>query len=118
MHAIRSFFQDKQNIIIATKVAAFNPEAGLLTYYRRSPNVQITFLDSRTLGPEISDYDCLSTGKPTYFVAKLNDTAGLERFLVNPIRITNPYNPDYSTIYTLKSNCPPSKTAYLDLIQN
>lgn len=103
---------------IAMAVHAFNPEAALLAYYRKSSLLTPVFLDAKLFPADLSSrYDCLSVNQPLYFVAKLNDTAGLAKFLTPVTVVKNSYNPDYSTIYTLKTNCPPDRTANISPTQ-
>jgi 4-amino-4-deoxy-L-arabinose transferase-like glycosyltransferase len=105
----------KSPILVGIGMHSFNPESGIWDYFRKDPNVTVSYLDSKLFDPGILDkIDCLTLDKPFYFVAKLNDTVGLEKFFTKVAVITNPYNPDYSTIYTFKTNCP-GKTVFLNL---
>lgn len=109
-HTLDNLTQN-QPAYIAMAIHAFNPEAALLTYYRKSSTSTPIFFDSTVFGPEfISQYDCVITDRPLFFVAKLNDTAGLEKYLTKITTVTNSQNHDFSTIYTLKTNCPSDRT--------
>ncbi len=117
VNAIRTYLASQTKpFYVTTKVASFNPESGLITYLHKDPLVTTAYLDQRLFGDSLTQYDCLSTNQPLYFIAKQNDTAGLEKFLIKKTVITNSYNPDFSTVYILKSDCPPEKTAHLNLI--
>ena len=109
VNALRSYINEVSRdrpIILATAVHTFNPESALAAYYRRYPRVQFAYLDGRLIGEEtIGAIDCISSDLPVYFIAKLDDKVNLDKFLEKVTVITNPYNFDYSTIYTLKTNC-------------
>lgn len=115
VNAIRSFLNTQSHtrpIYIGMAVHAFNPEAAILSYYRKNPRATPAFIDATLLGDAVTQYDCIQLDRPLFFIAKLNDTAGLEKFLVPVTVITNPYNSDYSTIYTLKTDCTHPLTLY------
>lgn len=121
VEALRTYIDHlaaSQPIVLTTAVHTFNPESALAAYYRRDPQVQFAYLDGRLIGDTaMSEIDCLSSDLPVYFVAKLNDTAKLDKYLEFVTVVTNPYNPDYATIYTLKTNCT-GPTSKLNLTQN
>jgi 4-amino-4-deoxy-L-arabinose transferase-like glycosyltransferase len=105
----------KQPVYVGIAVHSFNPESGIWDYFRKDPRVTVSYFDTRLFDSEtFSQIDCVATDRPLYFIAKLNDTAGLDKWLQKLTKITNPYNPDYVTVYTLKSNCP-GKTLQLSL---
>lgn len=103
-----------QKIVVTTAVHTFNPESGVWNYLRKNPNIKMAFLDSRLLG-SLEGIDCLKSPVPAYFVAKLNDTTGMENYFDKVTVITNSYNADYSTVYKLKENCPASASSTLTL---
>ena len=96
----------KQPIYVGIGVHSFNPESGIWAYFRKSKSVTVSYFDSRLFPPgALNLVDCLAANRPFYFVAKLNDTVGLDKYLDRVTVITNSYNPDYATIYTLKKDC-------------
>lgn len=117
LNEIVKYLKDKTKqgpIFIGLAVHSFNPESGIWNYFRKDPNAVTSYLDAKTFPPgTLNQVECLSVDRPLYFVAKQNDTAGLEKFLGKITIITNPYNSDYSTIFTLKTPCT-GPTLYLD----
>jgi len=103
-----------EKIIVTTAVHTFNPESGVWIYLKKNPNITMAYLDGRMFGSQLDQIDCLHVSENTYFVAKLNNTENLQRFLDKVTVITNPHNSDYSTIYKIKSDCTGS-FARLDL---
>ncbi len=96
----------KTPIYVGIAVHSFNPESGIWAYFRKDPRVTVTYFDSRLFDHGFAEkVDCLTSDRPLYFVAKLNDTAGLDKYIQKETTITNSKNSDYSTIYTLKGNC-------------
>ncbi len=118
VNAIVSYLKNlskSQPIFVGLAVHTFNPESGIWAYFRKDPAVTVTYFDSGLMDPEIMrQVACLAAVRPVYFVAKLNDTAGLDKYLELVTVITNSQNSDYATIYTLKKDCT-GPTVVLDL---
>ncbi|OGD09125.1 hypothetical protein A2397_01505 [Candidatus Amesbacteria bacterium RIFOXYB1_FULL_44_23] len=106
---IVKFLKDQSRtspIVVGIGVHSFNPESGIWDYFRKDPNVTVSYLDSRLFDPQVlNNIECLSSDKPFFFIAKLDDTVGLEKYFEKVTVITNPHNSDYSTVYTFKTNC-------------
>lgn len=93
-------------IYVGMAVHTFNPESGIWAYFRKDPKVTVSYFDQGLFYPgDLDKVDCFTTNRPLFFVAKLDDTVGLSRYLEKVTVITNKYNSDYSTIYTLKKSC-------------
>ncbi len=114
VHWLKNQHPDKP-IFVGIGVHSFNPESGIWAYFRNNPLITITYMDQILFPPgSLTQIKCLASPIPTYFIAKLDDTVGLEKYLEKVTVITNPYNPDYSTVYTLKKDCQ-GFTATLDV---
>lgn len=113
-----AYFKDlAQNrpLIVGLALNSGNPEAGLLVYLRHQPQITVAYLDRQLLGPAIDDYDCLRFDRPTYLVARDQGAAGLAKFAQPEKVIGNPVNSTTIHIFSLRQNCPPSKTLRLNL---
>ncbi len=107
---------DRQNIIVAIPSISYNPDAALEIYLRNNPHITITHLTSALINSQQATFDCISSPLPLYFVGRQNDTSGLANFLIKHQEVHNSYNSDFNTIYTLKSDCPQSRTIKLVLV--
>jgi 4-amino-4-deoxy-L-arabinose transferase-like glycosyltransferase len=95
-----------EKIYVAIAVHTFNPESGIWAYFRKDPNVTVSYFDQGLFYPgDLDKVDCFTANRPLFFIAKLNDTVGLSKFLEKVTVISNKYNSDYSTVYILKRNC-------------
>ena len=104
--------------IITVALNSGNPEAALINYTRSWPQFITAYLDSSMFGEAMSQFDCLASPSPLYFVARRDQQAGLSKFFRLATTIKNPYNSDFNNIYTLRSDCPAEKTLTLTLNQN
>jgi hypothetical protein len=82
-----------------------NPESALITYFNRSSNIQVVYMDLKILGTGVLSYDCMTSRVPLYFVARDEQLAGLDKYLEKIKTIKNPYGQNTIGIYVLKKNC-------------
>lgn len=94
----------QKHIIIGLAVNAGNPEAAIITYFKKNPRITTVYMDGR-FSPNLANYSCLQSSLPIYFVAREKQQVELDKFLQPVTTIKNPYNPDFHTIYTLKNPC-------------
>ena len=95
----------KAEIIITIAENTGNPESAIIDYFNRSKNVQVVYMDAKIFGTILDGYNCLSSNKPLYFVARDDQLAGLNKYLERLKVIKNPYGPNTIGIYILKKNC-------------
>lgn len=96
---------EKENIVIGIAQNTGNPESGLQIYFRKETNPRLVYFDASLFQVNVNDYDCLVTGAETYFVARDNQQAGLEKFFVKINTINNPYGENTIGIFKLKKEC-------------
>jgi hypothetical protein len=107
MESVKYFekLAQKQPIIIGIALNVGNPEGALLVFLRRNPNIVMTYMDAQMLGGVTKNFDCLTSQTPLYFLAREKQQAGLDKFFTPVATITNSYNSDYHTVYTLNPDC-------------
>src|SRR3989344_391352 len=92
-----------------------NPhESAVNVYLREAPNILPRYFPLN-FPPSLSSHDCLSTPLPFYSFAKPHNTHPLAKFLLPIALISNSYNSEKTTIYTLKTGCSPDQTISLPL---
>lgn len=96
---------EKENIIIGIAQNTGNPESGFQMYFRKETNPRVVYFDASLFQVNVNNYGCIVTGSDTYFVARDNQQAGLEKFLVKIKTIRNPYGENTIGIFKLKTEC-------------
>jgi 4-amino-4-deoxy-L-arabinose transferase-like glycosyltransferase len=96
-----------EKIFVGVALNSGNPESGLIVYSQKMDNLTVGYMDSTMLRlPEDTKCVKAANGIKMYFVSRLNQQAGLERYLTRVNEIKNPYySKYYSGIYTLNPNC-------------
>lgn len=95
----------KDKFVIGIAENTGNPESAFQIYFNKNKNAKVIYMDSKLLGADVNNYDCLSTGIKTYFVSRDNQQRGLEKFLEKITYFKNPYGTNWIGIYKLKENC-------------
>lgn len=95
----------KEEFVIGIAQNSGNPESAFQAYFNKNKNAKVVYMDSKLFEVDVNNYDCMSTGRKTYFVSRDNQQAGLEKFFTKIKEIKNPYGSNWISIYTLKKNC-------------
>ena len=93
-----------QPIVVGVRLDAGIPENAVFVYYAGSKKVAPTYLDIQ-LYPEISEYECIESKFPIYFISRDNQLAGLDKHLVELKRIYKPENKNYIGIHKINEDC-------------
>lgn len=96
---------EKTPVVIGVRLDAGNPESAVFAYFNYSTKVLPIYFDSKIISQEMLKYDCLMSNYPFYFVARDNNLAGMDKFLVKVNEFKNPVGERSVGIYTLKSSC-------------
>lgn len=94
-----------KKIMVGLGLNSGNPEAAIITYLQKHPNITVAYMDAQLFGNKLAGIDCLISNQPVYFVGRTTQQAGLEKYLQAETVITNSSNSDFHTIYTLKTPC-------------
>lgn len=81
-----------------------NPESVVDLYSVTTHNLAALHID-RQFFPNLSDYKCLSSKYPVFFVTRNNQQVGMDIYFSLEKKFSNPYGNYYIGIYTLKKNC-------------
>jgi len=114
VNAIVSYINQLDNttpITVSFALNSGNFEAALIDYFHKNPRISTTYFDSRLFSEKLNDFDCFYySGSQLYFFAREQQRGGMDRFLIKKDLITPLHGRDYSTVYTLRNDCPPEKT--------
>lgn len=96
---------EKTPVVIGVRLDAGNPESAVFAYFNYSKKVLPIYFDSKIISKEMMGYSCLMSNYPFYFIARDNNLAGMDKFLVKVNEFKNPIGDRFVGIYTLKSDC-------------
>ncbi len=96
---------EKTPVVIGVRLDAGNPESAIFAYFNYSKKVLPIYFDSKIISKEMMGYNCLMSNYPFYFIARDNNLAGMDKFLVKVNEFKNPVGERFVGIYTLKSDC-------------
>ena len=94
-----------------------NPESAVDLYSIRTQNILALHID-REFFPNLSDYNCLSSKYPIFFVTRENQQVGMDIYFSLAKKFPNPYGNYYVGVYTLKKNCVGKTLSISDKYQN
>jgi hypothetical protein len=103
-----NYFETAANgkpIIVGVAENTGNPESALITYFNKSPNIQVVYFAPELFPIKLDNYVCLSFDQPLYFAARDEQTSSLGKFLTKVKTIRSPYGKNTIGIYKLKQNC-------------
>jgi 4-amino-4-deoxy-L-arabinose transferase-like glycosyltransferase len=118
VNAIMTYLKSRTEsgpIMVGLQLLNFNPTAGVYIYSRKNPLLKPVYIDPTA--SEYEQYDCLTTPLPLYFVYVSKNLNQSLRFFKPVTIITNPFDIEAETIYSLRSDCPASQTAQLSFIE-
>ncbi len=96
----------KEKIAIGIAKNAGNPESALMAYSQKSSAYAVGYMDGSDLQIDLDTYDCLSVGRPLYFVAREDQKGILGKFLDKKTVFKSPYDSYYLSVYSFKTtNC-------------
>lgn len=95
----------KEKLAIGTGENTGNPESAMFALFNKNKNIVVSYLDAKLLGQNLANYDCISTGLPTYFVSRDEQLAGLDKFLQKLKTIKKPFDSSTIGIYKLIDSC-------------
>ena len=104
---------ENQEILVGVQLETGNPESAMFAYFLRG-NV-IPFYISPKVQQDLSQYDCLSSTKPIYYVSRGKDMGGNKRFFEEVKRFYKPDNIEYIGLYKIKPVCVSSKILNINL---
>lgn len=87
--------------VVAVRADAGNPESSVFMYLNGDPELQPLFLDT-TIAPLLTNYECVATNRPLYFVSRDTQLGGMERFMIEKARIHKPEQQSFLGLYTLR----------------
>jgi 4-amino-4-deoxy-L-arabinose transferase-like glycosyltransferase len=90
--------------IIAMALHTGNPESGVIINFMKNKNIILSYIDAGLID-NISEYDCIFSPIPFYFVSREDDQAGLNKFLKQIYYQKNPVSGFGIGIYALKTPC-------------
>lgn len=96
---------EKTPVVIGVRLDAGNPESAVFTYFNYSKKILPIYFDSKAVDKGVMNYGCLSMNYPFYFIARDNNLAGMDKFLVKIAEFKNPVGDRFVGIYTLKNDC-------------
>jgi len=91
-------------IVVGVRLDAGTPENTVFAYYAGSKKVAPVYLDSRLIA-NFSEYDCIKSKYPIYFISRDNQLAGLNKHLIEIQRVYKPENKNYIGIHKINENC-------------
>jgi hypothetical protein len=94
-----------QKIFVGVALNTGNPQSAILTYFHKNPQVLAGYFDASMFTQDLSQYDCVTTSLPIYFVSRDEQLAGLDKFLFKRISYANPYSNTSVGIYRSKVPC-------------
>lgn len=93
-----------QTILVGVRLDAGIPENAVFTYFSGSKNVIPTYLDTQ-LFANFSDFECLGSEIPVYFVSRDNHMGGLQNYFKQVKKVYKPEGKHYIGIHKLKEDC-------------
>lgn len=90
--------------VVGVRVDAGNPESAVFAYFEGLKNITPMYFDAKYTDPETLANDCLRSDVPFYFIARNDNLAGMDKFLVKIKVFNNPKGDNFVAVYILK-NC-------------
>jgi hypothetical protein len=81
-----------------------NPESAVDVYSQKNPQLYALHMDSQFF-PGIEQYQCLTSDYPVFFVTRMDQLAGMERYFSLEKSFINPDKHYSVRVYTLKKEC-------------
>ena len=91
-------------IIAAVRIDAGNPENAIFTYYAQTKDIKPIYLDAN-INQNISEFNCIKSSFPIYFISRDQQLAGLDKFLIPVKKFYKPEKKSFIGIYRVKSEC-------------
>lgn len=103
---IKTLPQSGQSIFVGSFLNPGNPPSALFAYFRRHPLIKTGYLDSQMFSEKLSEFDCIESDIPLYYLGQNHYQAGFNKFLTPVKEFPNPFGSEESvTLYTTKSDC-------------
>lgn len=96
---------EKEKIAVGIAKNTGNPESALIAYSHKSSTFTTGYMDGSDLQINMDKYDCLTVGKPLYFVAREDQKSILGKFFDKREVFKSPYDSFYVSVYSFKTNC-------------
>jgi hypothetical protein len=100
--------------VVGFAVNTGNPESAIIVAFHHNLKIRAGYMDAKQISIDLSQYDCLASSVPVYFVSREQQLAGFEKFLEFQQAIHNPYSTNSIGIYRLRSPCQ-GKEYYLNI---
>jgi|GEM_PF-1646966 len=94
---------EKEKIAIGIAKNTGNPESALIAYSHKNSVFTVGYIDGSDLQINLDKYDCLSVGKPLYFVAREDQKSILGKFFDKKEVFKSPYDSFYISVYSFKT---------------
>jgi 4-amino-4-deoxy-L-arabinose transferase-like glycosyltransferase len=117
MEYIREHSSISQPSIILAPLNIGNPESAVDLYSQKSSNLVTLHIDA-SFFPKLSQYKCLNSEYPVFFVTRDDQRAGMDSYFSLEKSFPNPYSNYSVKIYNLKKNCSGNTLSLSDFYQN
>lgn len=92
-------------LVLLTAINIGNPESAVRTYFNKSANIKVGYLDKKMFGVNLDGVNCLNPQVPTLYVSRDEQQSEMNDYLEEVSRVNHPYSEYSLGLYKFKANC-------------